>query len=272
MKCKKCVKKAVFLNPDYCKNHFIEYFEKKVKHTIDRFDMLNRNDKVVVACSGGKDSISTLHLLNKLHGNVSALAIDEGISGYRPKTLMDLKLFCRENSIKLKIVSFKKEFKKTLDQMLKKQEHPCTVCGTLRRNLLNKYAKGFDKLATGHNLDDESQAILMNLLKNQTFLLNSLGLVSRKNTNFVPRVKPLYFCSEKEVATYALLKGFQISFTECPNIAVAYRAQVRDSLNDYEKNHPGTKRNIIESFLKLKPNLQQEFIPRNVEKFNEMVG
>ncbi|MFH1589157.1 MAG: TIGR00269 family protein [archaeon] len=251
MKCLKCEERAVFLDPLLCKKHFIDYFEKKVFVTIKKFDLIKKKDEVVVACSGGKDSTSILYLLKKFHGNVTALAIDEGIMGYRDKTLIDLKSFCKEEKIDLKIYSFKKEFGKTLDSMLKQKTHPCSVCGTFRRKLLNKCALGFDKIATGHNLDDESQAVLMNLLKGNVDLLSHSVPITSKKKGFVQKIKPLYFCSEKEVAAYALLKKFDVGFTECPYIDESFRNQVRNSLNNQELKTPGTKLNIVTKHLGL---------------------
>ena len=131
--------------------------------------------KIAVATSGGKDSLAMLYLLNKHYKNVEAIAIDEGISGYRADTLKALIDFCDKNKIKYHIYSFMSEFGKTLDKMMKKQENPCTVCGILRRQLLNKYSRGFDKLSIGHNRDDEAQSILMNLLKNNLEISARLG-------------------------------------------------------------------------------------------------
>ncbi|MBC8494697.1 TIGR00269 family protein [archaeon] len=249
MKCSKCSEKAVFLVPKFCKKHFIDYFEKKVFETIKKFSLVNPKEKIVVACSGGKDSTAVLYLLKKFHKKVVALAIDEGIFGYRNKTLIDLKKFCSKNNIELRIYSFEKEFGKTLDEMLKQKQHPCSVCGIFRRYLMNKYARGFGKIATGHNMDDESQAVLMNLMKGNVDLLWHSVPMTKKVGNFVQRIKPLYFCSEKEVAAYALLKGFEVSFNECLYIKDSFRNQVRDALNNYELENSGTKLNILKKHL-----------------------
>jgi len=251
MICSKCNEKAVFLDPKLCKKHFVVFFEKKVLDTIKKFNLVKKNDKIIVACSGGKDSTTILYLLNKYFGNVAALAIDEGIANYRDKTLVDLKSFCSKHKIPLKIHSFKKEVGNTLDVMLKKKNHPCTICGTFRRYLLNKYAKAFDKIATGHNMDDEAQAVLMNLLKGNVDLLWNSTPITPNLKGFVQKIKPLYFCSEKEVAAYAFLMNFDVGFSECPYIGVSFRHSVRKELNEYSLDNKNVKLNILNKHLKV---------------------
>ena len=157
-----------------CKNHFTDYFEDKVFKTIRQIELLDKEENLGVALSGGKDSLTVLHILNKLSKQnpkikINAIAIDEGIHNYRDKTLEKAKEFCHRNNIKLNIFSYKGEFGLTLDEMLKILDvKPCTVCGIFRRYLLNKKSResGLTKLVTGHNLDDECQSIIMNQMKN----------------------------------------------------------------------------------------------------------
>ena len=267
MACGKCDNKAVIAlqHGDLCKKHFISYFEEKVFKTINKFQLIGRNEKICVAVSGGKDSLTVLYLTKKYLeknnipiNNISALAVDEGIDKYREKTLIDLKKFCAEHGVPLTIVSFEQELGKTLDEaypIINKDTNkkPCNVCGVWRRYLLNKHAKrlGADKVITGHNLDDEAQAIIMNIFKANTTLAARLGPISgvREHDLFIQRVKPLYFCAEKEVRLYALLKNFQIQFTECPYSKEGYRHQIQEMLNDFEQKYKGTKQGIVNYFL-----------------------
>jgi uncharacterized protein (TIGR00269 family) len=265
VRCKtgKCKENAVInTTKPYCKKHFITYFENKVKSTIKKYKLIKKGDKIVIASSGGKDSTTILYLLNKWFGNVTALAVDEGIPGYRNLTIDDLRKFCKKNNIPLKVVSYKKAFGFSLNQALSKTDKiPCNLCGTLRRKLLNTNARGFDKVATGHNLDDEAQSVMMNFMKGNFELAARIGPLTGivKDEKFVPRVKPLYFCSEKEVATYTFLKNFGIRFTECPHSWKSYRSSVRDFINDLEQIQPGAKHNILVNFLKVLPKLKKKY-------------
>lgn len=281
MNCSKCWQKSVLLlqHGALCKNHFIDYFEHKVFDTIKKYRLLDREDIICVAASGGKDSLTVLYLAKKYlqqhklpTSNLFALAIDEGIHDYRQKTLVDLKLFCEKYDISLKLVKTKEEFGYTLDEAYPiinqgTKKKPCNVCGVWRRYLINKHARnhGATKVVTGHNLDDEAQAIVMNMFKANTSLAAHLGPVSgvQEHQQFVQRVKPLYFCLEKETRLYALLKNFTLNFTECPYARSGYRAKIQEMLNDFEQQYKGTKQGIVNSFLALLPLLKENELKQN---------
>lgn len=261
MKCSICSKKAVFGVPYMCQDHFVEHFEEKFYSTINLFKLIDPGDKIICATSGGKDSSAMLHLIAKKYKNVTALAIDEGIKGYRERTLIDLKKFCKERSIDLNIISFENEFGTTLDCIGDRFGSHCLHCGVLRRYLLNKYSQGYDCIVTGHNMDDELQSVLMNMLQNNLELCARLGprtgvIVEKRLTK---RVKPLYMHTEKEVMTYCVIKGFELDFIECPHANTSSRFAVRDELNDIELKHPGSKNRLMEWFLRALPLLKDHF-------------
>ncbi|MBS3128829.1 TIGR00269 family protein [Candidatus Woesearchaeota archaeon] len=280
MQCNHCEEKAVYheLGRAYCKNHFLSYFEEKVEKTIKKYKLIEKNDHVCVATSGGKDSLAVLYTTMKYCRKHEipffALAIDEGIALYRDHTLEDLKKFCDQHDIPLQSVSFKEKFGKTLDEV---QNHaitvlnkkPCTVCGIFRRTLLNRTAREIKatKLVTGHNLDDEAQTLLMNLLKGNMRHNAALGPLTglSENEGFVPRVKPLYHISERETRLYCVLRGFEVNFHECPNIHLSFRAGVRDMLNELENKSPGAKHGMINAFLEILPDLKKKY--REEKKF-----
>jgi len=271
MACNNCSTRPVITlsnsNISLCRECFFRYFERKVGRTITKHEMIRKGDHVGVALSGGKDSSALVHILNKVQKRsgtfqLSALLIDEGISGYRAKTKAFAKRVCKREDVPLVIVEYKKEYGSKLDRMLKKSgSSPCTICGVLRRYSLNKHAHdlGFSKLATGHNLDDEAQSVLMNFFKNNMDIQARLGPVTGivSNPDFVPRIKPFYLLTEKEVATYSYLKGLLL-VAECPYHKEALREDVRNLLNDFERQYPGSKHGLINAFLRLLPLLKNE--------------
>jgi len=256
MKCQRCKKSAViyqkYSNAHLCKLHFIEDVERKIKRDIRKFKMVQKGDRIAVALSGGKDSIVLLYVLHKIFQDrkdleISAITIDEGIKGYRENTLEHAAQLTRELGIPHKIISFREGFGVTLDELTTRKEHAaCTLCGVLRKNLLNKTARelGADKLAIGHNLDDESQTILMNYLRGDIDRLKRM-LPDAKQPGLVMRIKPLRSIPEKEVALYGFLNDLPVSMDECPYAGEALRNEIREMINTYEVKHPGTKYSLL---------------------------
>lgn len=269
MACKKCKTNPVIKLSNseiqLCKLCFFKYFERKVLRTITAYKLIENKDHIGVAVSGGKDSLSVLYILSKICNKrkikITAILIDEGIKSYRNKTIQSAKELCKELKVKLNIYSFKKEFEKSLDQMTK--QHPCSVCGVLRRYLLNKYSKKLKitKLATGHNLDDEAQSIIMNFFRRNIKTSARMGPITGviDTKDFIKRIKPFHFMTERETATYAYLKGFIKEFKECPYSTDSYRGSIRDMLNEFETKYPGTKHNIITSFMEILPLLKEKY-------------
>ncbi len=273
MVCSRCKTRPVIVLPNnqkpLCKSCFIKYFERKVRKTIRYYNLFNKGETVAVGVSGGKDSLTTLHVLNDIISKqrvtkLIAIAIDEGIKGYRDKSLETAKKYCKKNNIELHIFKFEDEFGYSLDKALKKLNvNPCSICGVFRRYLLNKKARELkvDKLATGHNLDDEAQSIVMNMFRNTMETSARLGPVTgiRDDKKFIKRIKPLYFLTEKEIMTYAFLKGLTDDFNECPYAGDSYRNEIRDLLNKFDSKYPATKYSIVNSFLEILPELKKKY-------------
>ena len=256
MQCMYCDQKAVSSKPSLCKEHFDTYILEEVQKTISTYNLFTTDQKLCVAVSGGKDSLALLDILTRLGYAVEGLYINEGITNYREITEQDLHSFVQKNNIQLRTVSFKEVTGFSLDEAMKTGKvHACTVCGTLRRYLLNKFAKDYDIIATGHNMDDEAQTVLINLARGNTNLLLRSGPITADNDFFVKRAKPLYFISEKHVLTYCVLRNIKSQYIECPYAPQAYRAALRDQLNIVESMHPHTKRNVLETYANMKENL-----------------
>jgi len=241
----------------FCRNCFNQYFERRVLETIRKYRMTERGERIGVGISGGKDSTTLLHVLNKLKNRLGVslhpILIDEGIQGYRKSGIEAAEESCRSLGLELTTASFNQETSHTLDELQRTgDQKPCTYCGVLRRKLLNQTAieSGMDKLATGHNLDDEAQAIMMNYLSGDIERLHRLN-GNTTNPNMLKRMKPLSLIPEKEVMIYALNNKLTISADECPYAKHNHRTKVREFLNALEADQPGVKFSIISGREKL---------------------
>jgi uncharacterized protein (TIGR00269 family) len=240
-----------------CADCLIWNLENKVRRTVSKYDMLKPADRIAVAISGGKDSLSLLKILSKLTAKfprceLFAVMVDEGIRGYRDRILSDAKAFCEILGIPWAVVSFKELYGLALDEMLAARpgENPCSYCAVLRRKALNNAARVLkaDKLALAHNLDDVVQTFLLNLmLGDPDRALRALSPVSPRAPGAVPRIKPLFRIPEKELALYAYLNGIPIPSSACPYGDRALRNDVRAALNLLELGHPGIKYSILRS-------------------------
>jgi uncharacterized protein (TIGR00269 family) len=256
--------------------------EQKVKKTIEKYGLIRKKDKILVACSGGKDSTVILQILKKLGYDVSAITVDALIGNYTKENLKNIKEFCEKQRVKLHIISFRDEFGASLCYLKSiltgkgVKLGSCTICGVLRRYLLNKYARKLkaDAIVTGHNMDDEAQSVLMNLFKNNLELLARLGPKTGIGVykHFIPRIKPLYFVSEKEIKNYSKKMKFPVNYNPCPCRVNAYRNQIRKLLDNYEKKNINVKKNIIDNFLHILPLLKKNFKTKKEPEYCKNCG
>jgi len=245
------------------------YFEDKVKDTIKKYKLLNKNDRILVACSGGKDSTTVLYLLKKQGYNIEALFINLFIGKYTEKNRNNVKKFCSSLGIKLYEVSVKDItgysicYLKSILNSKGFNLKSCAICGSIKRYILNKYAKKLNKtkLVTGHNLDDEAQSFMMNLLKGRIDTSIRLGPKTGviEDKHFIPRVKPLYFCYEKEIKDYSKLMKFPVVYERCPCSIDAFRRNIGKLLDELEKDTPDIKIKVVNYFLKTLSKLKKGY-------------
>lgn len=230
-------------------------------------EMVKKGEKVAVAYSGGKDSAVALFLMNKIlagRNPIVAVLVDEGIKGYRDKALEIAKKNCEELGVEFAEAKFSDEYGFTMVDVARKTGakkllgSTCAFCGVLRRNLMDRLARsaGAGKIATGHNLDDETQSIIMNIFESDMARLSRLGPVNATaHGKLVPRIKPLYECPENEVELFAAYNNIEHYSHEkcCPYRWQAKRNFFRTMIEDAEEKFPGTKFKILKSFSQLKP-------------------
>ncbi len=256
--CSYCTRPAVILerecNVRLCDDHLVTDLEGRVRTYMLGKRFVSPGDHIAVALSGGKDSSALLLVLHQLKATLpgitlTAVTVDEGIAGYREETIDAATKLAARLGVPHQTVSFAGLFGEDLDSILRRsQGRPCTVCGVLRRRALEIAANdaGATKIATGHNLDDEAQSVLMNVLRGDKDRLMRVSTPGDP-TSFIPRIKPLSTVTEKEVVTYLLVRGFFRDLPECPYASGALRHEIKGILTDLEFKWPGTCRALIRS-------------------------
>ncbi len=259
MKCNNCGKEESVVELRYCglklcAGCYIRFFEKRVVRTIVENFYIEANDNICVGLSGGKDSMVALYLLNKFNNRtgrrarIFALTIDHGIDGYDEILMNNAKSLCQKIGIEQYVFSFKDEIGHTIDEIARIRPGLCN-CGVFRRHVLNKKARdlGATKLATGHNLDDEAESVLMNFISGDVRrIMRGDGLVL--DQKFVRRIKPLRRCPESEVLVYARLRFPDMDFAlTCPYRGGVIRMDVKKMTDQLERSHPGIRFQILES-------------------------
>ena len=267
-----------------CKDCFIESIQKKVLKDIRKYKLIEKGDKVLIGLSGGKDSVMLMDILNSLRKrhiiDLVAVTIDEGIYGYREDGVEIAARNAEKLGVKHRVVTFKEYFGKTLDEIIAKnikddRRNACTYCGVFRRWLFNKIAReeGATKIATGHNLDDETQSIVMNYLEGNVQNLTRIGPKSEiRSEMFTIKIKPLREIPEKEIGLYVVARELEVHFAGCPYAGESFRAEVGSFLKELSKEHPTIMYSTLRGFDKMKPVLKREFSRKSIIEVCEKCG
>jgi cytoplasmic tRNA 2-thiolation protein 1 len=258
-----------------CVDCFSESIFEKVKKTISRYGMLQYHDRVAVALSGGKDSTSLLYILKKVmegHGSeLCAITIDEGIEGYRKESIENAERITKELSIPLIVRSYKELFGLSLDEAMEARTKndlkmtSCGACGPLRRRAIDRAAEELqvNVVATAHNLDDILQTFYINLYSGDVERIRWLDPEFRgKSENFkMRRIKPVMEIYEQELAFFAYIQRLPFQSESCPYMNEGIRTEIRNNLNQMERNHPGIKYSTLKTILSIAQGLDQASLP-----------
>jgi len=262
MKCKTCGQKAVVNLRQHklalCQEHYLEWIPAQTARFIKKYWMFGPDEKVLVAVSGGKDSLSLWDILHRLGYNAAGLyiglGIDEQIS-YSDESQRLTEKFAAERGLKLHVVDVQKEYGQSIpllaDLSHRGQGRPCSVCGLVKRHEMNRIARdlGYDVLATGHNLDDEAAVLFGNTLAWSKEYLLRQGPVLPEHDGLARKVKPLCRFYEKEMTAYAMLRGIEYIYEECPFSAGSTSIVYKELLNRLEHERPGAKLTFYLNFL-----------------------
>ncbi|MBC8336120.1 MAG: adenine nucleotide alpha hydrolase family protein [Anaerolineales bacterium] len=265
MKCKKCGGKAVINmrqnNMGLCKDDFLKWLPEQTLKIIEKYKMFTPKEKILVAVSGGKDSLALWDILQILgyqaDGLYIALGIDEGIN-YSAESQRLTEKFANDHDLKLHVVNIESDYGTDLPMLASNtkrgRDKPCSSCGLIKRHEMNRIARdfGYDVLATGHNLDDEAATLFSNTLQWNGDYLYRQGPVLPEKDGLARKVKPLFRFYEREMAAYTFLRGIDYIYDECPFAEGSTSTEYKEILNQLENQHPGAKLHFFVKFLSAK--------------------
>lgn len=262
MKCRKCGLKAAVNMRQHklalCKEHFLEWLPEQTERFIGKYHMFTHADRILVAVSGGKDSLSLWDLLTRLGYQADGLYLGLGIQGdidYSNESHRLAQKFADANGLKLHSVDVQEQYGRPIPFLAEASHRghgkPCAVCGLTKRHVMNRIARdlGYDVLATGHNLDDEAAVLFGNTLQWSAEYLMRQGPVLPETAGMARKIKPLFRFYEREMVAYALLRGIDYIYEECPFAAGASSIYYKELLNQLENDRPGSKLTFYLRFL-----------------------
>ena len=247
----------------YCGPCFIDYVRTQVRVAIDAHEMFRYDDDILVAVSGGKDSLALWDVLLDMGYKASGLYLGLGIGGYSSRSEQVVRGFAGRRGAALHVEDLAEEYGFAIPDSVKNPRRgertskgpgraACGTCGLSKRYVFNKVAlrNGYDVMATGHNLDDEAAQLLGNVLRWQTeFMSRQSPLLPASAQGLARKVKPLYRLTEREMAAYCVIKGLDYVVEECPLVEGNTVMRYKDALNELERTAPGTKAHFLFGFL-----------------------
>jgi uncharacterized protein (TIGR00269 family) len=256
MKCKRCRCRAEVQirhhNAAFCRSCFLLVFQRQVQRAIDKHHMFTPDEELLVAVSGGKDSLALWDTLIELGYQTVGLHLALGIGEYSHVSAAKTRDFALRRDVRLITVDLEADGG-TIPALARFSNRPaCAACGTTKRHQFDRVAfeHGFKVLATGHNLDDEAARLLGNVLRWQLHhLATQSPVLEPTHERLARKVRPLYRVSEYETAVYAFFRGIDYVVDECPNSVGATQLMYKDALNRLEATMPGTKLTFVQDFL-----------------------
>lgn len=256
MKCRVCSGRIVIElrqhNAAFCAEHFVAFCRRQVERAIHKFTMFEPNDRILVAVSGGKDSLALWDMLVDLGYEADGLVIGLGIDEYSEASTEFARVFADERNLKLHYHSLEQEHGFTVPSAAKATKRvPCSSCGLSKRHIFDSVATahGYDVVVTGHNLDDEAAVLFGNVSRwHREYLARQHPVLPAAN-GFPRKAKPLIRLGEREMAAYCVLQNIDYVVEECPMAAGNKHLEYKGLLNDMEIASPGAKHAFYFGFL-----------------------
>jgi uncharacterized protein (TIGR00269 family) len=284
MRCKKCGDTAAINMRQHklalCADHYLEWLPQQTQRFIEKYHMFGPADRILLAISGGKDSLALWDVLLRLGYKADGLYIAQGIDGgigYSDTSYQKVVQFFDAqrkdySAIHLEVVDVEQVYGATVPEAAfisnRGRGKPCSVCGLIKRHIMNRvaYDGGYDVLATGHNLDDEVAVLMQNTLHWQTgYLARQAPVLAATHPGLARKVKPFCRFYERETAAYALLRGIDYIYDECPYAEGANTIYYKEMLTHMESDRPGAKLQFYLSFLEAKAGGLFEHVENEVE-------
>ena len=256
MRCRSCRGPAVIEirrhHAAFCAEHFLAMFRTQVEKAIRRLQMMAPEDRILLAVSGGKDSLALWDVLLDLAYDVTGLYLGLGIGEYSDRSHGVAQAFADRRGAPLVTVDLERDRGFDIPTAGRRgSRSTCAVCGLSKRYVFNRAALegGYDVVATGHNLDDEAATLLGNTLRWQTDAIARQSPVLPARDGVVKKVKPLHRVSELETAAYAFLRDIDYVVEECPLVAGNTQLRYKEAMNAIERTSPGTKAQFFLGYL-----------------------
>lgn len=253
-----------------CASHFERLIKRRFKSDLrDQLEGVGLEDggRIGVGLSGGKDSVTLTWLLQDALGEdprfeIVPISVDEGIPGYRDASLDAARALTEQIGLSLEVVSHAEDHGISTQEVaeMEPDRQPCGACGVFRRSSLNRAARrlGCDVVATGHNLDDQAETTLMNLLRSDLEQVLRTAPHTEAPDGLVPRITPLASSTEQEVALLGVLKDLPFHGAECPHSVDATRRTYRGLILDLLDKEPSVRHRLASLAEELKRRVEPE--------------
>jgi len=262
MRCQKCEQQAAIHMRQHrlhlCKEHYLAWFVEQTERMIAKYNMFARQERILVAVSGGKDSLSLWDVLWRLGYTADGMYINLGITSeddYSNASEEYARQFAEKRGLTLQVVNVAQNTGRTIPELARRtgwgKDRPCGVCGIVKRHVMNEAALqgGYQVLATAHNLDDEAAFLMQNTFQWNMDFLRRQAPVLEAGEGFARKVKPFCRFYERETAAYAILRDIPYIEEECPHSVGSKQLFYKEILNKLEVDHPGTKLQFYVGFL-----------------------